>query len=201
MNKRQILWNFWDDDDYILKDKNNEDEDEDFSKFEQIKFPQPTKTIRTPIGVFPINDPFLPSKLFSSCWVGHTNFDIGQKEYEVLMTTPGIELIRLMSRYRFFMGVAKQFSFEDIRVLLDKKLCGYVSTIEKENQEIAKKMGKSHKKWAVFLDKDGKREEIVSDEDYDEEFDMRLENFFFRKNGRVVTSFHEEYRKNRQLEK
>lgn len=49
------------------------------------------------------------------CWMGHTNFDITPEIKDKLNVVPGIELLKICSRYRFFIGVGSMFSFSDVR--------------------------------------------------------------------------------------
>ena len=56
------------------------------------------------------------------CWVGHTNFDITPKVRNTLDTIEGIELLKVCSRYRFFIGVGKMFDFKEVRNKIEKNL-------------------------------------------------------------------------------
>ena len=49
------------------------------------------------------------------CWMGHTNFDITPKIKRDLDLIKGVELLKVCSRYRFFIGVGKMFDFKDVR--------------------------------------------------------------------------------------
>ena len=49
------------------------------------------------------------------CWVGHTNFDITPKVKKILDTVEGVEILKICSRYRFFIGVGKMFNFKNVR--------------------------------------------------------------------------------------
>jgi hypothetical protein len=49
------------------------------------------------------------------CWVGHTNFDITPKVKNILNSVEGVEVLKICSRYRFFIGVGKMFKFKDVR--------------------------------------------------------------------------------------
>lgn len=49
------------------------------------------------------------------CWVGHTNFDITPKIKKDLDSVNGIEVLKIFSRYRFFIGVGKMFDFKNVR--------------------------------------------------------------------------------------
>ena len=49
------------------------------------------------------------------CWMGHTNFDITPEIKNKLDTIKGVELLKICSRYRFFIGIGKMFEFSDVR--------------------------------------------------------------------------------------
>ena len=56
------------------------------------------------------------------CWVGHTNFDITKNIKDTLDTAEGVEILKINSRYRFFIGVGKMFDFKDVRTNIEEKL-------------------------------------------------------------------------------
>lgn len=56
------------------------------------------------------------------CWVGHTNFDITKTIKDTLNTSEGVEILKVSSRYRFFIGVGKMFDFKDVRTNIEEKL-------------------------------------------------------------------------------
>jgi len=49
------------------------------------------------------------------CWMGHTNFDITPEIRDRLDKIKGIELLKICSRYRFFIGIGKMFVFSEVR--------------------------------------------------------------------------------------
>lgn len=49
------------------------------------------------------------------CWMAHTNFDITPIIREKLNVIPGVEVLKICSRYRFFVGVGTMFNFRDVR--------------------------------------------------------------------------------------
>jgi hypothetical protein len=61
------------------------------------------------------------------CWMGHTNFDITPRIRETLDKVEGIELLKICSRYRFFIGVGRMFDFKEVRKKIENIL------ITKEN--------------------------------------------------------------------
>lgn len=56
------------------------------------------------------------------CWMGHTNFDITPKIKEQLNTIPGIEVLKICSRYRFFIGVGTMFDFAEVRKAIEANI-------------------------------------------------------------------------------
>ena len=49
------------------------------------------------------------------CWMAYTNFDITKDMKSILNAIEGIEVMRVCSRYRFFIGVGKMFDFKHVR--------------------------------------------------------------------------------------
>lgn len=81
------------------------------------------KKINTPFGSYDAADPLCPTNLFE-CWVAHANFPICKKEYDILNNKiEGVGAFKVISKYRFFIGVEKLFQFRQIRKDIEKKLC------------------------------------------------------------------------------
>jgi hypothetical protein len=57
------------------------------------------------------------------CWVGHTNFNISETIKKTLEEIAGVEILKISSRYRFFIGVGRMFDFTDVRQDIEEKLC------------------------------------------------------------------------------
>ena len=80
----------------------------------------PIKTIMTPMGVIPIYEHSLPSKIFKF-YVGHTDFDISREVLEVIKDVSGVETLDVFTRYRFKVGVGRAFrSKEVLKEIQDK---------------------------------------------------------------------------------
>lgn len=58
------------------------------------------------------------------CWVGHTNFNITEQLKEKINRIEGVEVLKIYSRYRFFIGVGKMFEFKDVRKDIESQLTG-----------------------------------------------------------------------------
>ena len=56
------------------------------------------------------------------CWVGHANFDITPTIKDTLDRVDGVEILKICSRYRFFIGVGKMFKFKSVRKDLESQL-------------------------------------------------------------------------------
>jgi len=63
------------------------------------------------------------------CWVGHANFNITPEIKAKLKVTPGVEALRIITRYRFFIGVGKMFDFSEVRKVIENQHCGSVKEI------------------------------------------------------------------------
>lgn len=75
--------------------------------------------------VFPMSQKLLEDiNIISTfdCWVGHTNFDITPRIKDKLDKIPGIEVLKICSRYRFFIGIGNMFDFSEVRKIIEKEL-------------------------------------------------------------------------------
>ena len=74
------------------------------------------------------------------CWIGHTNFDITPTIKKSLNNVGGVEVLKIFSRYRFFIGVGKMFDFKSVRyniedLLLNNKEDDYGNGTRLEDSE------------------------------------------------------------------
>ena len=56
------------------------------------------------------------------CWVGHTNFDITPSVFNAMNELEGVEILKVFSRYRFFIGVGRMFKFKNVRKELESTI-------------------------------------------------------------------------------
>lgn len=104
-------------------DEDDTDEDEDSDNYEDIM--QDKKKFVPPF--LPLNNQIIDdiSMLTSfDCWIGHTNFDLTPSIKTMLDSIPGIELLKIYSRYRFFIGIGKMFEFTEVRKIIEDSLIG-----------------------------------------------------------------------------
>jgi len=75
--------------------------------------------------MFPLSEKMLNElSILSSfdCWIGHTNFDITHGIKDKLNTVPGVEMLKIFSRYRFFIGIGKLFDFTEVRKTIENEI-------------------------------------------------------------------------------
>ena len=52
----------------------------------------------------------------------YTNFNITEDVKEELNKTEGVEVLKIVSRYRFFVGIGKMFNFKEVRKDIEENL-------------------------------------------------------------------------------
>jgi hypothetical protein len=191
MSENKIGWaplkfdfSFDDDDDYDDDDDDelfDDDEGDDEDSFSGIDVKLP-KLLMTPIGPFKVDDTLNPFRHFEF-WIGYANFNLSPKIVKVLEQTPGVEILNVITRYSFVIGVGKMFNFRDVRTTIEKDLCGTkdaslaIENVGTKNilldryERLAK-----NKYWAVIVLPNGNVDEVVA-EDVDEDFLTMLKLF------------------------
>ena len=48
-------------------------------------------------------------------WLGHSNFDLTPSIKSEIEKVEGVEVLKICSRYRFFLGIGQMFKFTDVR--------------------------------------------------------------------------------------
>ena len=56
------------------------------------------------------------------CWMAHTNFNLTPTIRDILNKVDGIEILKICSRYRFFIGIGQMFDFKDVRRQIEDEL-------------------------------------------------------------------------------
>lgn len=79
------------------------------------------KTIFTPFGIMPLTEHSLASKHFK-LWVGHVNFKLTNKFYDVIGDVTGVESVDILTPYRFRMAVGKMFRDRDVMAKVKKAM-------------------------------------------------------------------------------
>lgn len=143
----KIAWEKWRDDEHyvetsnelstnvVMDDNVSDDDDEEELRMPNVDVTVYPHIVRTPLGDFSVLDHNLPSKNFD-CWIGHFNFPITEQVFDILDNhVDGIEVLRVLSKYRIFVGVGRLFRFRDVRSQINKLfLAETIEEIQKDEE-------------------------------------------------------------------
>lgn len=104
---------------YATLNKDHEEDEEDFSS-EGEESSHMEMPFMMPISPQLIDDLAMLSSF--DCWIGHTNFDITPRVQDKLDAIDGVEILKVCSRYRFFIGIGHMFDFKDVRKTIENEL-------------------------------------------------------------------------------
>ncbi len=126
-----------------------------------------SQVIYTPLGAYPIDSMFKPSDRWD-CRIGTTNFTITHGIKNKLMEIEGVEALKVLGRYTFFVGIPPTFDFKDVRRDIENELCVFteeeIMTEEaKATVELVKEQIIDKKYWSILVASTGKVDYIVSD--------------------------------------
>lgn len=140
----------------------------------------------TPWGPFRVNDRMNPYRQFEF-WMGHTNFNIDQAAKDVLDNTLGVEVLFIISPLRFMIAKGKMFEWTDVRVAIERALCGKHAVDEKiesiQDSDVREKIGKvkedlvkAFDHWAIYVFPNGEYDSSYVKDESDGEFEKFMEN-------------------------
>lgn len=111
---------------YSMFNKDDDDNETDFSSDNHSDDDDEHGVLNTGMPfMMPISPQLIDDLAMLSsfdCWIGHTNFDITPRIQEKLDCVDGVELLKVCSRYRFFIGVGHMFDFKDVRKNIENEL-------------------------------------------------------------------------------
>lgn len=181
MNKK-ISWLKWEDpffpkqDPYSVDD--NEIQSQKDSFFDKDKDEEPDRHMRVilgPYGTIPINENAITSKLYKM-WVGHCNFDITRNIMKTIEEVEGVEILRVWTRYRFWIGFGNLF--DDIEI--QKNIEEAISPTKKKPKNVSinalsKVLNKKYKNWIIYSLKNGEIKTFGS-EQLDDVLNVEIQN-------------------------
>ena len=143
---------------------------EHMSEFPMKVFEPMPRVLYTPYGMFPADSSLKPSDRWD-CWLGYTNFDLTFGILQQLEAVDGIEAVKVMGRYTFFMGIGKLFSSTEVKlnienILTDTKHISDMDSVDTELKDVIEsiKIQVSHKAyWSIFVSSVGEIDYIMSD--------------------------------------
>lgn len=187
-----------------IDDGDDEPEQNVMGRFLNLEDMLVSDKVRTPFGWYHVDDDFSPYNMFE-CWIGHTNFKLTRKDFNILNDEiNGIGCLKIISPYRFFIGIEKMFSFAAVRIQIQKDLCKNLNMEENFidgnadvdniiNMAISKINDaffsiKDSERWAVFVGNDGDVITIKNSEyESDFEYQKQLTDLKSLKNGNIIT--------------
>ncbi len=134
---RNIAWEKFDVKSYI-RDQETDiiDDDEDLEEGEQeVSLPLITQMKSTPMGLIP--DVKTYALRTYELWIANTDFDITHREVMNIKSVPGVEILQILSRYRFIIGIGKLFRFAGVKQEINRVLCRETSLLIKTIMEDA----------------------------------------------------------------
>jgi hypothetical protein len=173
--RKKISWESWNA--KVLVDAPEEPVKEETPTYEpveeQVDYLLPFQTARviyTPLGAFPEESILKPSDRWD-CWIAHTNFPVTSKILNILNEEiDGIEVLKIMGKYSFFVGVARLFDIRDVRKQIDDKICSYTENEIFSNDEIEETVNllkdqlKDNNFWSILVYPEGMVEYVVANE-------------------------------------
>lgn len=173
--RKKISWESWNA--KVLADTPEEPIKEETPTYEPVEeqtdylIPfQAANVIYTPLGAFPEESILKPSDRWD-CWIAHTNFPVTSKILNILNEEiDGIEVLKIMGKYSFFVGVARLFDIRDVRKQIDDKICSYTENEIFSNDEIEETVNllkdqlKDNNFWSILVYPEGMVEYVVANE-------------------------------------
>ena len=132
------------------------------------------KLVTTPAGIFQLHDKMNILSQFD-CWMGYTNFNVTEGIKDKIEKAEGVEMLMVISRYRFFIGVGKLFDFKNVRHEIEETLIGErMDEDTRETVTLIKEMISEDKHWTIFVSKAGQIEYASTNDDRDEAYLKKL---------------------------
>ena len=167
-----------------------------------IKFFDPGPTvIYTPYGPFSSDSCLKPSNRWD-CWFGYTNFDITFSVLDEIENADGVESVKIMGRYTFFIGIGKLFGSTEVKlnienILTDTKHINNIESVTpdlKEAIDSVKLQVDNKQFWSIFVSSMGEIDYIMADsltDSYLSDLD-KFENLRQKIGGIIIRSSNEQ---------
>ena len=137
---------------------------------------------------------FNPNFPNEQAYVGHTNFDISDDILQYIKDIDGVEVVQVISPYRFRVIVGKAFSGRKIRRKITEELCGQDDVLgyDIENDvgiyRETLKLRSQKKPWGIYILPNGKFETVIRDTEDELEKELSKYNYIRENIGGVILS-------------
>ena len=139
---------------------------------EEIKFISARpRVIQTPYGPFFLDSFLKPSDRWD-CWLAYTNFDVTKTVATAIENTKGVEALKILGRYTFFIGVGKLFDIKHVRLSIEDSICNYTEDslemdlephLSETINNLKEQVGHSNF-WSIFVSPEGDVDYVMSDQ-------------------------------------
>lgn len=99
------------------------------------------KILDTPFGYFRVDDTMNPMKQFQ-CAIANTNFPITKKIKTIINKIDGVEVLVIISRYKFIIGIGKLFDIQTVQKTIEKIICNENKTVISIDDNVIKRINK-----------------------------------------------------------
>lgn len=133
----------------------SEEEEYTFNPLEDFPI---KKVMNTPFGLCVADDAMNPYKQFKF-WIGHTNFKITPPIAQKIENVDGVEVLRILTPYRFIFAPAALFNSPDVKVAISKAIVGNDGLTDKVISDKVKSLEQQlsqFEKWLIYVFPNGK---------------------------------------------
>ena len=136
-----------------------------------MRFLEPApRVLYTPYGPQAADSFLKPSDRWD-CWIAYTNFDVTTKIRDEVELVDGVEAIKIMGRYTFFIGVGKLFNATEVKLNIENCIAdtGHMSAVQAVTEDLrdileeVKTQVRSKPHWSIFVSSKGEIDYIMSD--------------------------------------
>jgi len=143
------------------------------------------RIVHTPYGPYFLESMLKPSDRWN-CWLAYTNFSLTKSIVSEVELINGVEALKPLGRYTFFLGIGKLYDPTMVRLKIEEELCDHKEIEEEINENLGeiitniKSQVTQSSYWSIFITPEGDVDYIMSD-DMNDEYMQSLHDFERRK--------------------
>lgn len=164
---KKILWLKWEDPLYPKKHEDSAEvqsqKDSFYDSEKDDDVDRHVRVIMGPYGTIPINENSVTSKLYNM-WVGHCDFNITQNIMGLIEGVEGVEILRVWTRYRFWIGFGNLFEDSLIQKNIEEVINPKIKNKNLSIEALIRVLSKKYKNWIIFSLKNNEIKTLGSEE-------------------------------------
>lgn len=126
----------------------------------------PQMFVNSPMGVESVLDPFNLTRHFQF-YIVHTNFSITAADFLEVERTPGVDILRKMTRYRFLVAFGKVFDPQEVQEDLQARLCDEEDEEETEIKDMIEEFHNQGVAYCIYINEKGFRHTTERDKNFE----------------------------------